>query len=66
MVSAKGGRKGYVTRTRQKVYKALRRRGLSKTAAAKIANRGDTHAERSAMARKAAATRKQRANARRS
>lgn len=60
MVSSAGGRKGFVYRSRQKVYKALRRKGMSKKIAAMISNRGDTRRERSAMARKAARTRKRR------
>ncbi|GAA4845565.1 hypothetical protein GCM10023201_41080 [Actinomycetospora corticicola] len=60
MVSARGGKYGYVVRSRQNVYRALRRQGKSKRIAAMIANRGDTFAERSAMARKAARTRKRR------
>jgi len=60
VVSARGGKYGYVTTPRQDVYKALRRRGYSKKVSAMIANRGDTHGERSAMARKAAATRRRR------
>lgn len=60
MVSARGGKYGFVTKTRQDVYRALRRHGATKKVAAMIANRGDTKAERSAMARKAARTRKRR------
>lgn len=58
MVSDAGGRKGYVKKSRQRVYKALRRKGASKSKAARIANAGDTHAKRSRMARKAARTRR--------
>lgn len=58
MVSDAGGRKGYVKKSRQKVYKALRRKGASKEKAARIANAGDSHAARSRMARKAARTRR--------
>lgn len=58
MVSDAGGRKGYVKKSRQKVYKALRRKGASKSKAARIANAGDTHTKRSRMARKAARTRR--------
>lgn len=57
MVSARGGRWGFVYRSRQDVYRALRRRGKSKTQAAQIANAGRTHGQRSAMARKAARSR---------
>lgn len=52
MVSAAGGRKGFVYRSRHRAYRALRRKGMSKRVAAMIANRGRTFAGRSAMARK--------------
>lgn len=58
MVSDAGGRKGYVKKSRQSVYKALRRKGASKSKAARIANAGVTHAQRSRMSRKAARTRR--------
>jgi hypothetical protein len=58
MVSARGGKYGFVYRSRQRVYKALRRQGKSKTVAAKIANGGRFHVQRSRMARKAARTRR--------
>lgn len=58
MVSARGGKYGYVVRSRHDVYRALRRQGKTKTAAAKIANAGRTKVGRVAMARKAAATRR--------
>lgn len=58
MVSDKGGKKGFVYKSRQKVYKALRRDGKSKEAAARIANAGVSKAKRSKMAKKAARTRK--------
>lgn len=45
---------------RPKVYEALKRKGMSKTMAAKISNAGTTHKKRSAMARKGARTRKKR------
>lgn len=54
MVSSRGGRYGYVVRSRHNVYRALRRKGASKTKAARIANAGRTFARRSLMARKAA------------
>lgn len=54
MVSSAGGKKGFVYRSRFKAYRALRRKGMTKKIAAMIANRGDTHAERSAMAKKGA------------
>lgn len=57
MVSSAGGRKGYVSRNRHRAYKALRRKGMSKSSAARIANAGRTAAGRSRMARKAARTR---------
>lgn len=60
MVSDRGGKYGFVYKTRQRVYKALRRQGKSKTVAAKIANAGRGHAARSRMAKKAARTRKRR------
>lgn len=60
MVSAAGGRKGYVARGRHRAYRALRRKGKSKSVAARIANAGVSHAGRSRMARKAARTRRSR------
>lgn len=60
MVSSAGGRKGYVAPGRHRAYKALRRKGKSKSVAARIANAGRTRAGRSRMARKAARTRKAR------
>lgn len=60
MVSAKGGKHGFVCRRRHDVYRALRRQGKTKSAAARIANEGCTQAGRTAMARKAATTRKRR------
>ena len=58
MVSSAGGRKGFVTASRHRAYKALRRKGMTKKVAAMIANRGDTHGERSAMAKKGARKRR--------
>lgn len=58
MVSDRGGRYGYVRKSRQNVYKALRRKGMSKTKAAKIANAGVSAGARSRMARRAARTRR--------
>lgn len=52
MVSARGGRHGFVYRSRHSAYRALRRKGKSKRVAAMISNRGDSFGERSAMARK--------------
>ncbi|WP_443041900.1 DUF7218 family protein [Streptomyces sp. B21-106] len=60
MVSDRGGRWGFVYKTRQSVYKALRRKGMTKSRAARISNEGRTHAARSLMARKAARTRQAR------
>lgn len=60
MVSDRGGRWGFVYRTRQDVYKALRRQGASKSKAARISNAGRFHVQRSRMARKAARTRRRR------
>lgn len=58
MVSDKGGKNGFVYKTRQDVYRALRREGKSKKVAAQIANAGRTHGQRVIMAKKAARTRK--------
>jgi hypothetical protein len=58
MVSSRGGKYGFVYKSRQSVYRALRRQGKSKKVAAKISNGGRFHAARSAMARKGARTRK--------
>jgi hypothetical protein len=58
MVSDAGGRKGFVYKSRQRVYKALRRKGRSEASAAAIANAGRTKAGRKAMGRKAARSRK--------
>jgi hypothetical protein len=60
MVSSRGGKYGFVYRSRHDVYRALRRQGKSKRAAARIANAGRTHVQRSAMARKASRTRRRR------
>jgi hypothetical protein len=58
VVSSAGGRKGYVAPGRHRAYKALRRKGKSKSVAARIANAGRTKVGRKKMARKAARTRK--------
>lgn len=58
IVSARGGKFGFVYTSRHRAYRALRRKGMSKSKAARIANRGVTRAGRSAMARKAARTRR--------
>lgn len=60
MVSARGGRHGYVVATRHRAYRALRRKGISKSMAAAISNKGRTRAGRSAMAKRAARTRRAR------
>lgn len=51
---------GNIPVSRSSAYEALRRKGASKSKAARIANAGVTKAGRSSMARKAAATRKAR------
>jgi hypothetical protein len=58
MVSAKGGKFGFVYKSRQKVYRKLRSKGMSKKSAARISNAGKTHVARSAMSRKGALHRK--------
>lgn len=58
MVSARGGKWGYVVRSRHDAYRALRRKGKSKKVAAMIANAGRTRGGRRSMARKAARTRR--------
>lgn len=60
MVSSAGGKKGFVFHSRFKAYRALRRKGIPKSLAARIANGGRTHAQRVVSAKKAAATRKRR------
>lgn len=54
MVSARGGRHGFVYRSRHRAYRALRRKGMSKSKAARISNAGRYFGGRSAMARKGA------------
>jgi hypothetical protein len=54
MVSSKGGKHGFVVRSRHGAYRALRRKGMSKSVAARISNAGRTRAGRSRMARKGA------------
>ncbi|OPG13635.1 hypothetical protein [Microbispora sp. GKU 823] len=49
-----------ITHGREDTYRALRRQGYSKAKAARIANAGRTHEQRSRMSRKAARTRKAR------
>lgn len=58
MVSDRGGRWGYVEKSRQRVYKALRREGKTASVAAAIANAGRSAAARSGMSRKGAKTRR--------
>lgn len=55
-----GHRHGNIPLSRSRVYEALRREGMPKSRAAKIANAGVTRAGRKRMARKAARTRKAR------
>lgn len=59
-MSSKGGRAGFVYRTRFSAYRALRKQGKTKRVAAMIANAGHTHSQRSLMARRAAQTRRAR------
>lgn len=47
-----------ITKGRRPVYEALRRKGMTKKSAARIANAGKTKAGRSRMAKKAARTRR--------
>lgn len=65
VVSDRGGRWGFVYKSRQRVYAALRRKGMSKRRAAEVSNAGRTHAQRSAMSRKAARARQLRGRRRR-
>lgn len=58
MVSDKGGKFGFVYKSRQDVYRKLVAKGMSQEKAARIANKGKSKAGRKAMARKAARTRK--------
>lgn len=53
-----GKRLNSITKGRRHVYERLKSKGMSKQKAARIANAGKTRAGRSAMARKAARTRK--------
>ena len=52
LVSSRGGKYGFVYRSRFRAYRALRRKGMSKSKAARISNAGRTFAGRSRMARK--------------
>ena len=56
----KGGRHGNIPRSRSHAYEGMRRKGMSKTKAAKIAHAGVTRQGRHQMARKAARTRRMR------
>lgn len=58
MPSTRGGKHGFVYASRHDAYKALRRKGMSKSKAARIANEGRTRGGRKAMGRKAARTRR--------
>lgn len=60
MVSARGGKYGFVYPARQKVYIALKNKGYSKSKAARIANAGRSKLARKAMGHKAAAHRRAR------
>lgn len=55
-----GKRLKSIAKNRQNVYEALKRRGMSKRKAAKIANAGKTKVGRHRMAKKAARTRSRR------
>jgi len=54
MVSARGGKFGFVYSSRHDAYRALRAKGMSKEKAARIANAGVSKAGRSRMAKKGA------------
>lgn len=60
MVSDRGGRAGFVYRSRFAVYRALRRQGASESKAARISNAGALRTGRVRMARKSARTRRMR------
>lgn len=60
MVSDRGGRYGFVYKSRQDAYRAMRRKGMNKSKAARIANSGRSFAERSRMAKKGWRKRKRR------
>lgn len=47
-----------ITPKRRKAYEAMKKSGMTKSSAARIANAGKTHAGRVRMAKKAARTRK--------
>lgn len=58
MVSDKGGKFGFVYKSRQNVYLKLVAKGMNPSEAAAIANKGVRRSGRKAMARKGARTRK--------
>jgi hypothetical protein len=58
MVSDRGGKFGFVYKSRQDVYRKLVSKGMSQEKAARIANKGVSAAGRHSMAKKAARTRK--------
>jgi hypothetical protein len=60
MVSDRGGRAGFVYRSRFSAYKALRRKGASKEKAARISNGGRVFGQRSRMAKRGWRTRRAR------
>lgn len=60
VVSARGGKYGFVYTSRHKAYRALRKQGMTKSKAARISNAGRSFAGRSRMAKKAARTRRRR------
>jgi uncharacterized protein (DUF302 family) len=60
MVSAKGGKHGFVFKDRHDTYRALKKQGMSDEKAARISNAGHTKSGRKIMAKKAAVTRKRR------
>jgi hypothetical protein len=66
MVSSRGGKYGFVYKSRQRAYRGMgRKTTLTKSQRAAIANAGRTHAARVRMAKKAARTRKLRRGGRR-
>lgn len=54
------GKNKYASIKRPSVYRSLKRKGHSKTSAAKISNAGTSHAKRSRMAKKDWRTRQRR------
>jgi len=53
-----GKRLNSIAKNRRHAYESMKKSGMPKSMAAKIANKGKTKSGRSAMARKAARTRK--------